>query len=96
MLQKPVGLVRITQIGRCNDHISNLGAIDVLCSTDGMRRVAVLGDMFELGEDSAEFHRALSHDPTLRRTLATESGARTALEIQRAHLEEIRAAVVAD
>ena len=49
-----------------------------------------------LTADPVEEHWALSHDPTLRRALATESGARTALEIQRAHLEEIRAAVVAD
>ena len=49
-----------------------------------------------LTADPVEEHWALSHDPTLRHALATESGARTALEIQRAHLEEIRAAVVAD
>ena len=49
-----------------------------------------------LTADPVEEHWALSHDPTLRHALATASGARTALEIQRAHLEEIRAAVVAD
>ncbi len=32
-------------------------ALDALASTNGIRRVAILGDMFELGEDSPRFHR---------------------------------------
>ncbi|MDF3000780.1 MAG: UDP-N-acetylmuramoyl-tripeptide--D-alanyl-D-alanine ligase [Bacillota bacterium] len=32
-------------------------AIDVLIATKGFRKIAILADMFELGEDAAEFHR---------------------------------------
>lgn len=32
-------------------------AIDVLISTKGVRKVAILGDMFELGEESERYHR---------------------------------------
>lgn len=32
-------------------------AIDVLMSTKGVRKLAILGDMLDLGEESDEFHR---------------------------------------
>lgn len=32
-------------------------AIDVLISTSGVRKVAILGDMFELGDESERYHR---------------------------------------
>ena len=31
-------------------------AIDMLCETEGLKKVAILGDMFELGADEAELH----------------------------------------
>ena len=32
-------------------------ALDALASTKGIRKVAILGDMYELGDDSSAFHR---------------------------------------
>lgn len=34
-------------------------AIDVLMSVEGKRKIAILGDMFELGSGSAEYHREI-------------------------------------
>ena len=34
-------------------------AIDVLAALPAVRRVAILGDMYELGEDSSEMHEAV-------------------------------------
>ncbi|MDU0349812.1 depupylase/deamidase Dop [Actinomyces sp. MRS3W] len=46
--------------------------------------------------DPVEEHWAMSHDPTLTYTLATERGPLTAVAIQRAHLEAIAAALGED
>ncbi|MBM6979380.1 MAG: proteasome accessory factor PafA2 [Actinomyces succiniciruminis] len=46
--------------------------------------------------DPVEEHWALSHDPTLTYALATARGRLTALEIQRAHLQAITAALYED
>lgn len=42
-------------------------AVDVLMSTSGVRKVAILGDMFELGEKSDDYHREVG-------TYAAEKG----------------------
>jgi UDP-N-acetylmuramoyl-tripeptide--D-alanyl-D-alanine ligase len=39
--------------------MSMRAAIDELAETDASRRVAVLGDMLELGEDAPRFHREI-------------------------------------
>jgi UDP-N-acetylmuramoyl-tripeptide--D-alanyl-D-alanine ligase len=39
--------------------MSMRAAIDELAETDASRRVAVLGDMLELGEDASRFHREI-------------------------------------
>lgn len=36
-------------------------AIDVLIATKGFRKIAILADMFELGENASEFHREVGH-----------------------------------
>ena len=38
---------------------SMTAAIDVLAALPAVRRVAILGDMYELGEDSSEMHEAV-------------------------------------
>lgn len=53
-------------------------------------------ERLRLTRDPVEEHWGLSHDTTLRHALATATGPMTALEIQRAHLEAVRAAITED
>ncbi|WP_103064322.1 depupylase/deamidase Dop [Actinomyces qiguomingii] len=57
--------------------------------------LGVLADL-RITADPVEEHWALSHDPTLTYALATARGPLTALEIQRAHLDAITAALGED
>jgi UDP-N-acetylmuramoyl-tripeptide--D-alanyl-D-alanine ligase len=54
----PGGVLLIDDCYNANP-MSMRAAIDELAETDASRRVAVLGDMLELGEDAPRFHREI-------------------------------------
>jgi len=65
----PAGRVVVLNDAYNANPVSARNALDMLCSwnADGItRRVAVLGDMLEMGENSASLHRSLGHEAAER------------------------------